>query len=81
MGVGVVLEHLLDDFGLELAVGALGDLDQVEVLDRIVVGVELEAATQRVEVGLLQAARSASLFGDVALVSLTTALSIRSAAS
>ena len=52
VGIGVVLEHLLDDLGLELAVGALGDFDQVEVLDRIVVGVELEAATQRVELGL-----------------------------
>ena len=52
MGIGVVLEHLLDDLGLELAVGALGDFHQVEVLDRIVVGVELEAATQRVELGL-----------------------------
>ncbi len=48
-GVGVVLEHLLHDLGLELAVGALGDLDQIEVLDRIVVGVELEAAAQRGE--------------------------------
>src|SRR5215470_13452573 len=30
--IGVVLEHLLDDLGLELAVGALGDLHQIEVL-------------------------------------------------
>src|SRR6516225_9901850 len=44
--IGVVLEHLLDDLGLELAVGALGDLDQVKVLDRIMVGVELEAPAQ-----------------------------------
>src|SRR5215471_5457159 len=50
--IGVVLEHLLDDLGLELAVGALGDLDQVEVLDRIVVGVELEAPAQRLEIRL-----------------------------
>src|SRR5215469_11623982 len=44
--IGVVLEHLLDDLRLELAVGALGDLDQIEVLDRIVVCVELEAPAQ-----------------------------------
>src|SRR5262249_41501045 len=50
--VALVREHLLDDLGLELAVGSLGDLDEVEVLDRIVVGVELEAAAQRLEVGL-----------------------------
>src|ERR1700720_2211682 len=45
--VAVILEHLLHDFGLEFAVGALGDLGQVEVLDRIAVDVELEAAAQR----------------------------------
>src|SRR5215467_10243122 len=44
--IGVVLEHLLDDLRLELAVGALGDLDQIEVLDRVMVGVELEAPAQ-----------------------------------
>ena len=52
--IGVVLEHLLRDLGLELAVGALRHLHQIEVLDRIVVGVELEGAAQRLEVGLLQ---------------------------
>src|SRR5215204_3377102 len=42
--VAVVLEDLLDDLGLELAVRAPCDLHQVEVLDRIAVGVELERA-------------------------------------
>src|ERR1700674_152123 len=65
--VGIVLEHLLDDLGLELAVGAFGDLDQVEVLDRIVIGVEPEAAAQRLEVGLLQRNAQRVLVGEVAL--------------
>src|SRR6478735_3941110 len=38
--------------GLELAVGALGDLDQIEVLDRVAIAVELEVAAQGLEVGL-----------------------------
>src|SRR5438552_9438828 len=42
--IGVVGEHLLGDLGLELAVGTLRYLHQIEVLDRIVVGVELEVA-------------------------------------
>src|SRR3954447_12754285 len=41
--VGIVLEDLLVDLGLELAVGTLGDLHQIEILDRIMVGVEAEA--------------------------------------
>src|SRR5215475_11665975 len=44
--IGVVLEHLLDDLGLELAVGALGDLDQVEVLDRLFFCFELDPPAQ-----------------------------------
>src|SRR5438067_2247759 len=44
--VGVVLEHLLHDFGLEFSVTALGDLDQIKILDRVVVSVELERPTQ-----------------------------------
>src|SRR5262249_35651070 len=50
--IAVVGEHLLRDLRLVLAVGALGDLDQVEILDRIVVAVELERAAQRLEVRL-----------------------------
>jgi hypothetical protein len=42
--IGVVLEYLLDDLSLELAVSALADLDQIEVLNGIMVGVELEVA-------------------------------------
>src|SRR5215212_11827742 len=52
--VGVAFENLLVDLGLELAVGTLGHLHQVEVLDRIMVGVEAECAAQRGEVGLLE---------------------------
>src|SRR5882757_8525989 len=42
--IAVILEYLLDNFGLEFAVGTFGDLGEIEVLDRIAVGVELEAA-------------------------------------
>src|SRR5215216_3587843 len=50
--IGVVLEHLLGDLGLVLPIGALGHFHKVEVLDRVVVGVELERAAQRFEVSL-----------------------------
>src|SRR5207244_3406572 len=50
--IGVVGEYLLGDLGLEFAVGALGDLHQIEILDRVVVGVELELAAQRGEIRL-----------------------------
>src|ERR1700726_966116 len=65
--VAVILEHLLDDFGLEFAVRALGDLGQVEILDRIAVGIELEAAAQRGEVGLFQRCYHGILVGRAAL--------------
>src|SRR6266403_1460315 len=55
--VTVILENFLDDLGLEFTVRAFGDLGQVKILDRIAVDVELEAATQRGEVGLLQRGR------------------------
>src|SRR3954463_6980425 len=48
--VAVVLEHLLAQFGLELPVRPLRDLDQVEVLDRVAVGVEAEPAPRRLDV-------------------------------
>src|SRR3954447_15871492 len=67
MGIGIVLEHLLDDLSLELAVGALGNLDQIEVLDRIVVGVELEPPTQRAELGLHHGGPQRLAVGDVTL--------------
>src|SRR5580704_17649435 len=54
VAVGIILEHLLDDFGLEFAVRALGNLGQVKVLNRVAVDVELEGAAQRGEVGLFQ---------------------------
>src|SRR6185312_2331451 len=44
--IGVVGEHLLGDLRLILAVRALGHLHQVEVLDRIVIGVEFEIPAQ-----------------------------------
>ena len=44
VGVAVPREHLLDDLGLVFAVRTLGDLGQIEVLDRVMVGVELERA-------------------------------------
>src|SRR4051812_23171979 len=50
--IRVVLEHLLHDLGLEFAVAALRHLDQIEVLDRVVVCVELESAAQRFEIRL-----------------------------
>src|ERR1700722_16830237 len=63
--VAVILEHLLDDFGLEFAVGALGALGQIEVLDRIAVGIEFEAAAQRGEVGLFERRDHGILVGKV----------------
>src|ERR1700687_696216 len=65
--VAVILEYLLGDLGLEFAVGAFGNLGQVEILDRIAVGVELESAAQRGEGGLLQRRRDRFLVGKVAL--------------
>src|SRR3954452_11545575 len=51
--IGIVGEDLLGDLGLVFAIGPLGNLHQIEVLDRIVVGVEPELAAQRGEVRLL----------------------------
>src|SRR5215204_507781 len=65
--IGIVLEDLLLDLGLELAVGALGHLHQVKVLDRVVVGVEPECATQRGELGLLQGGAQGRTVRRVAL--------------
>src|SRR5262249_14619324 len=50
VGVAVALEDLLHDLGLELAVGALGNLHQIEILNREAVGVELEGAAYGLEV-------------------------------
>src|SRR5579872_1722370 len=54
VGVDVIGEYPLDDLRLVFAVGALGRLDQIEILDRIVVDAELELAAQRNKVRLLQ---------------------------
>src|SRR3954452_9150695 len=67
VAVAVILKDLLNDLGLELAVRALGDLGQVEILDRITIGVELEGAAQRGEVGLFQRGRDRVLVREVAL--------------
>src|SRR6478672_8514054 len=65
--VAVIFEYLLDDLGLEFAIGAFGDLGQVEILDRIAVGIELETAAQRGEVGLLESRGHRILVREVAL--------------
>src|SRR5512135_71136 len=54
MRIGEVSEHLFVDFSLEFAIGAFGNFDQIEVLDRIIVRVEFEAAAQRGKVRFLQ---------------------------
>src|SRR6202790_1197895 len=48
--IAVIFENLLYDLGLEFAVGALGDLGQIEVLNRIAIDVKFEAAAQRGEI-------------------------------
>src|SRR5882724_12420568 len=45
--VAIILKDLLNDLGLEFAVGAFGHLGQIEVLDRIAIDVEFETAAQR----------------------------------
>src|SRR5258708_12885402 len=65
--VAVIFEYLLDNLGLEFAIGAFGDLGQVEILDRIAVGVELETAAQRGEARLLQRRPHPILVPELAL--------------
>src|SRR5260370_30687333 len=74
VAVAVILEHFLDDLGLEFSVRTLGDLGQVKILDRIAVGVELEAAAQRGEVGFLQCRRDCILVAEIALYCLHRAV-------
>src|ERR1017187_7573684 len=74
MDIGVVGKDLLGDFSLELAVGALDDFDQIEVLDRVVVRVELEAAAQRGEVGFLHRCPQRVFVGTVAFRQLERAV-------
>src|SRR5215467_10836444 len=57
VAIAIGVEHLLDNLGLEFSVRTLGDLGQVEILDRIAIDVELEVAAQRGELGLLQRGR------------------------
>src|SRR5437868_13758574 len=65
--VAIILEYLLDNLGLKFAVGAFGDLGQVEILDRIAAGVDLETAAQRGEARLLQCRGPGILGADLAL--------------
>src|ERR1700721_4857755 len=67
VAVAVILKHLLHDLGLEFAVGALGHLGQVEILNRIAVDVEFEVTAQRGEIGFLESRRDRLFVGEVAL--------------
>src|ERR1700754_4197367 len=67
VAIAVFLKDFLHDLGLEFAVRTLRDLCQIEILDRIAVGVELETTAQRAEVGFLQRGRDRVLVGKVAL--------------
>src|SRR5215831_11756774 len=67
MDVGVVGKYLLDDLGLELAVVTLGHLDEVEILDRIVIGVEPEVPAQGWETGFHHSGAQRILVRGVAL--------------
>src|SRR5271166_6745937 len=61
--VDIILEHALHDLGLVFAVGSLGRLDEIEILDRVVVDPKLELATQRGEVRLLEFGAQRVLIG------------------
>src|SRR5712691_4782303 len=54
VGIGVIGEHHLLDLAHVSAVGVLGDAQEVEILDRKVVGIIFEGSTHRGEVGLGQ---------------------------
>src|SRR5579872_1619449 len=74
VAVAVILEHLLHDLGFEFAVGALGDLGQVKILNRISVDIEFEVAAKRGEIGLLQRSRNRLLVRKIALCRLHRAV-------
>ena len=80
IGIRVIVEHLLDDLGLELAVRTLGGLHEIEVLDREAVGADLKSPRRDLKSAFLMAARTASLLSVLPPVALS-ALSIRRAAS
>src|SRR5262245_23236547 len=63
----VVLEHRLLNLRDVLPVGALDDLEKVEVLDRKVVDVVLEAPSRRLEVGLPHGRDHPGLVVEIAL--------------
>src|SRR5450830_1343668 len=60
-------QYVLDDLCLILAVITLGCLHQVVVLDRKLIRVELEFATHRTEIGLLQGSTECFLVRHVAM--------------
>src|SRR5712671_1255839 len=64
--VAVILKYLLDNLGLEFPVRAFGDLGQVEILDRIAVGIELHLGEFNLEIQRTQ--RHVGLFDDLSLV-------------
>src|SRR5512139_2906449 len=74
MRVGKVSEDLFVYFSLEFAIGTFGDFDQIEVLDRIIVRVELEAAAKRGEVRLLQRRPQCVFIGGIAFGQLQCAI-------
>src|ERR1700677_1519759 len=37
IAIAIIRKHLLDDLGFELAIRTLGDFDQIEILDRVIV--------------------------------------------
>src|SRR5271166_6610266 len=77
VAVDIVLEYALHDLGLVFAIGALGRLDEIEILDGIVVDPELELAAQGSKFAFLSSARSASLserFPPVPLIALSISI-------
>src|SRR5262245_20568133 len=66
VAVGGIAEHFLNDLRLKFAVGAFGDLDQVEVLHGKTIVGEREAAAHRLEIRLLQRGPQRLLVGQFA---------------
>src|SRR4029079_9130015 len=67
-------EHLFVDLSFKLAVSPLRHLHLIEILDRVVIGVELEGTTQRREVRLHQCRAQGVLVRGVSLGQLQRAI-------
>src|SRR5450631_4381366 len=52
--VSIICKYFFDDFRLEFTVGALCDLRQIEILNRISVAIEFERAPQRLKICFLK---------------------------